>query len=89
MKKLIPDLVPDPIIGLDGTVYTQDPDRQGWTGYDPVSVKKVWTKDEARLEIAYDLLENVFSNLCFEKKIQQAEELQDIMRRLILLSQKI
>ena len=27
-----------PIVGLDGTVYTQDEDKQGWTGYTPVKV---------------------------------------------------
>ena len=28
-----------PIIGLDGTVYTQDPDKQGWTGDTPAEAK--------------------------------------------------
>ena len=28
-----------PIIGLDGTVYTQDEDKQGWTGHTPAEVK--------------------------------------------------
>lgn len=28
---------PKPIVGLDGTQYFQDPDRQGWTGSDQVN----------------------------------------------------
>lgn len=29
------DITHGPITGLDGTVYTQDPDRQGWIGTTP------------------------------------------------------
>ena len=28
-----------PIIGLDGTVYTQDADKQGWTGHTSLEVE--------------------------------------------------
>jgi hypothetical protein len=45
------------------------------------------TKNEARLEVAYDILEKIFKDLCHEKKLVQAEVLQDIMRRLILFSE--
>ena len=44
---------------------------------------------ELRLELAYDILSNVHSNLCRNKKIEQAEELMDVMRRLILVSNKL
>lgn len=45
------------------------------------------TRNEARLEVAYDILEEIFKDLCYEKKIVKAEVLQDIMRRLILFSE--
>lgn len=47
------------------------------------------SKDEVRLELAFDLMSTVHTNLCNNKKLEQADELRDIMRRLILLSQKI
>lgn len=47
------------------------------------------TKDEARLEVAYDILSKVHQNLCNSRKIKQAEELFEILRRIILLSEKI
>lgn len=47
------------------------------------------TKSEARLEVAFDILSKIHSDLCHNRKIEQAEELQDIMRRLILFSKKI
>ena len=47
------------------------------------------TKIEAMLGVAYDILSKIHGNLCRSKKLQQADELQDIMRRLILLSKKI
>ena len=50
---------------------------------------KTTSKNDARLEVAYDILSKVHSDLCNSRKLEQAEELIDIMRRLILLSKKI
>lgn len=47
------------------------------------------TKREAMLEVAYDILSKIHSDLCRSHKTSQAEELFDILRRLILLSKKI
>lgn len=47
------------------------------------------TKDEAKLEVAYDILSELHTNLCNDQKTEQAEEMFDILRRLNLLSQKI
>lgn len=41
------------------------------------------------LEIATDILNRVFSALCHKKRIAEAEELQDIMRRLIVFSDRL
>lgn len=41
------------------------------------------------IEIAYDLLGAVFSTLCRNKEIEQAEKLQDIMRQLYIFSRDI
>ena len=45
------------------------------------------TEDQARLEIAYEILQKIFGNLCHDRKIAQAEKLMDIMRQLLLFSQ--
>lgn len=45
------------------------------------------TKNEARLEVAYDILAEIFKDFCHDKKIAQAEKMMDIMRQLILFSQ--
>lgn len=47
------------------------------------------TKDEARLEVAYDILSKIHTNLCNDRKLEQAEELTEILMRLILLSKKM
>ena len=47
------------------------------------------TKDEARLEVAYDILSRIHNNLCNDRKLEQAEELAKILRLMILLSQKM
>lgn len=47
------------------------------------------SEDEVRLELAFQLMETVHTSLCQDKKFNQADELRDIMRRLILLYQKI
>lgn len=41
------------------------------------------------LEISTEILNRVFSALCHEKNIEKAEELQDIIRRLILFSDRL
>lgn len=46
-------------------------------------------KTEVRLEVAYEILSMVHTELCLDKKFDQAEELREIMRRLILLSKKV
>ena len=43
---------------------------------------------EALFEVAYDILSKIHSDLCHDRKFELAEELLDIMRRLILLSRK-
>ena len=45
------------------------------------------TRNEARLEVAYDILEGVFKDFCHAKKMAQAEKMLDIMRQLILFSE--
>ena len=45
------------------------------------------TKNEARLEVAYDILQKIFNDLCNDHKSAQAERLFDIMRQLIMFSQ--
>lgn len=45
--------------------------------------------NKRRLELALQLMKTVHADLCNEKEVQQADELRDIMRRLILLSQKL
>lgn len=47
------------------------------------------TKNEARIEVAYDILSTVFQDLCNSRKIELAEELSDVMRRIILFSQRV
>ena len=47
------------------------------------------TKDQARIDVALEILSRVHQNLCNSRKIKQAEELTEINRRLILLSEKI
>jgi hypothetical protein len=47
------------------------------------------TKTEARLEVAFDILQKIHSDLCHNRKIEEAKELQDVMRRVILFSEKI
>ena len=49
----------------------------------PKETMKVW------LEIATDILDRVFSALCHKKQIAEAEELQDIIRRLIVFSNRL
>ena len=41
------------------------------------------------IDITYDLLGAVFSTLCRNKEIEQAEKLQDIMRQLFMFSQNL
>ena len=45
-------------------------------------------KDKARIEVAIELLARVHGNLCNDRKLEQAEELSEILRRLLLLFQK-
>lgn len=47
------------------------------------------TKQYAWIEIAFDILENIHGDLCNEHKLNEAEELRDIMRRLVLFSAKL
>ena len=47
----------------------------------------IMTKNEERLEVAYDILEGIFKDFCHDKKIAQAEKMMDIMRQLILFSE--
>lgn len=47
------------------------------------------TKRHLWLECAYDIMEKIFKELCFEGKHDAAEEAMDIMRRIILFSKKI
>ena len=49
----------------------------------PKERMKVW------LEIATDILNRVFSALCHKKQIAEAEELQDIIRRLIVFTDRL
>lgn len=46
------------------------------------------SKDKMKLwlEIAIDILDKIFSTLCHEKRIEKAQELQEIMRQLIIFS---
>ena len=44
---------------------------------------------DALLEVAYDILSKIHGDLCRKRKVELVEELTDIMRRLILLSQKL
>lgn len=46
-------------------------------------------KREAMFEVAYDILRKVFRSLCHERKIEEAEELADIMKQIIIFSQKV
>lgn len=41
------------------------------------------------LEIATEILSRVHSNLCREKEIEKAEELQEIMRQLFVFSDRL
>lgn len=45
--------------------------------------------NKRRLELAYQLAKTVHADLWNKKKVQEADELRDIMRRLLLLSQKL
>ena len=47
------------------------------------------SKRQTWLEIALDIMQKIFSDLCHEHKHDEAEELLDIMRRVILLSNKL
>ena len=44
---------------------------------------------KAWLELAADILDGVFSALCHKKQIAEAEELQDIIRRLIVFTDRL
>ena len=46
------------------------------------------TKTEARIGVALELLQKVHSDLCIERKIDQARELSEIIRRLVVLDIK-
>lgn len=46
-------------------------------------------KMKVLLEIATEILSRVHSNLCRERRIDKAEELQEIMRQLILFSDRL
>lgn len=56
-------------------------------------MKKLIAVDDAmlelRLELAQEILSNVHGKLCRDKKLDQAEELMEIMRRIVLLSEKL
>lgn len=43
-------------------------------------------KRQLWLEIAYDIMEKIFKELCCESKHGAAEEAMDIMRRIVMLS---
>ena len=44
---------------------------------------KIW------LEITIDILDKVFSTLCHEKRIESAQELQEIIRQLIIFYDRL
>lgn len=46
-------------------------------------------KMKVLLEIATEILSRVHSNLCREKQIEKAEELSEIMRQLIVFSDRL
>lgn len=46
-------------------------------------------KQQATLELAYDLVQKIHHDLCLDKKTELAEQTLDIQRRIILLAQEL